>query len=258
MFEIAAIPAFRDNYIWLIRRTDRTDAYIVDPGDADAVRRHLNAQGLTLRGVLVTHHHPDHTAGIPDLVREQKIPVLGPARERVPYCTRRLEDGETVTLPELDLALDILWTPGHTKGHIAFHSAAHGLLFCGDTLFSVGCGRLFEGTAAQMQQSLSRLRALPDETRIYCAHEYTLSNLKFALAVEPVNEDLQQRLLAVKKMRDGGQPSLPSQIGQERLTNPFLRWDHPDVVRAAEQHAGRELKDDVTVFATLRHWKDHF
>ena len=266
--QIHPIPAFTDNYIWCLH--DQQQAVVVDPGDAVPVRHYLQQQGLSLAGILVTHHHPDHVAGINTLVEQWPgITVWGPAQERIPAMTQPLKQGDSVTLP-LELQLSVMEVPGHTLGHIAYfcekldaqdsssQSTKSPVLFCGDTLFSSGCGRLFEGTPEQMFASLGLFRRLPAETRVYCTHEYTLSNLKFALAVEPDNADIQQRQADVEKLRAAHRPSLPSNLGLERLVNPFLRTDQTDVVEAVIRNCGARPASEVQTFAKLRAWKDHF
>lgn len=257
MLDVQAVRAFHDNYIWLVRgpAADRRVA-VVDPGDAGPVMAALDAQGLELAALLITHHHGDHTGGIRALLERADVPVYGPAGESIPGRTDAVAGGDRVRLDELDLEFEVIDVPGHTAGHIAYYG--HGALFCGDTLFSGGCGRLFEGTPAQMTDSLERLAALPDDTRVYCAHEYTQANLRFAAAVEPGNGDLADYAASVRELRAADRPTLPSTIGRERAVNPFLRCDAPEVVRAAEHHSGHPLDDRVAVFATVRAWKDTF
>lgn len=255
MAVVLHVPAFNDNYIWLVRgRTDRVA--IVDPGDAEPVLEVLARERLVPDAILCTHHHGDHVGGVDDLRAHYDVPVYGPRHERIASLTHRLGDGDRVALPHLGLTLTVLDIPGHTAGHIAY--VGDGLLFCGDTLFSAGCGRLFEGTAAQMHGSLGKLAALPGDTAVYCGHEYTQANLAFALAVEPENGATRtcQSEVAVRRAR--GEITLPSTIARERLINPFLRCDIPAVRAAAEKHAGKTLPTDVEVFAALRRWKDTF
>jgi hydroxyacylglutathione hydrolase len=257
---IIPLAAFTDNYVWAIREGDR--AAVVDPGDAAPVAAWLAREGVSLTAILVTHHHRDHTGGIVELVRDRAVPVIGPANEAIPARTRGVREGERFAIPGLALDLDTLDIPGHTAGHVAFvgRGAAWGapVLFCGDTLFAAGCGRVFEGTAAQMWASLSALAALPGDTRVYCGHEYTLANLRFAAAVEPANPAVAGRTAREQAKRDRGEPTLPSTIDEERATNPFLRAAEPAVRRIAEARAGRSLPDPTAVFAALREWKNAF
>ncbi|MBK7080762.1 MAG: hydroxyacylglutathione hydrolase [Betaproteobacteria bacterium] len=255
---IIPIPAFSDNYIWLLRAGGH--AAVVDPGDADPVLLHLDREGLRLAAILVTHHHGDHTGGIAALLARFPVPVLGPARERIGGRTQALADGDVARVPALGLALDVIDVPGHTAGHVAYTGVVAGapVAFVGDTLFGGGCGRLFEGTPAQMAHSLARLAELPGNTRVYCAHEYTLSNLRFARVVEPGNDALAARQAREQQRRDRGQPTVPMTLDDERATNPFLRAAVPAVAAAATAWAGRPLPDDVAVFAALREWKNGF
>lgn len=257
MPDVQPIPAFQDNYIWLIRGVqDPTTVAVVDPGDAAPVLARLASEGLRLAAILATHHHADHVGGIPELVAATGCAVFGPARERLPTEVARLAGGDIARLPALGLEFEVLDVPGHTAGHIAYYG--HGALFCGDTLFSAGCGRLFEGTAAQMLDSLDRIAELPDATRVYCAHEYTLSNLRFASAVEPDNSDVREALAETGRKRARDEVTLPSTLGRERRINPFLRSREGPVRAAAERHAGRALATDTEVFAAVRSWKDGF
>lgn len=257
MLEVSPVRAFSDNYLWLIRAPgDRAGAVVVDPGDARPVQVALEQQDLELRAILVTHHHPDHVGGVRALAERYSAEVFGPARETLPCKFRPLEGGAIVSLAGLGLEFDVMDVPGHTLGHIAYHG--HGALFCGDTLFSGGCGRLFEGTPAQMLDSLDRIAALPDETLVYCAHEYTLGNLRFAAAVEPGNADVLETLDAVRALRSRDAITLPTTLGHERRINPFLRCREPAVRAAAEARAGRPLAAASDVFAVIRGWKDEF
>lgn len=229
---------------------------VVDPGDAAPVLEFLRRERRALAAVLCTHHHPDHVGGALTLRDACGVPVYGPANETIDAVTHRLREGDSVELPSLGRRFDVLEIPGHTRGHIAF--VGDGLLFCGDTLFSAGCGRLFEGTPEQMYRSLSRLAALPESTAVYCGHEYTLSNLSFALAVEPQNPDVLDYRREAQERLARGAPTLPSTIGRELRVNPFLRTAEPRVKAAAEKHAGRPLTDGVATFAELRRWKDGY
>ena len=251
------LPAFDDNYIWLLHEGAR--ALVVDPGEPEVVLNWLVQHGAALDTILITHHHADHTGGVAALREATGARVIGPAFESMPEPLDRVSGGETVTA--LGLQFQVIDVPGHTAGHIAFFApdAPGGpLLFCGDTLFSAGCGRLFEGSPAQMHESLSRLAALPGDTRVCCAHEYTLSNIKFAQAVEPDNSVLADYAARCMALRAGNLPTLPSSIALERQINPFLRTEEASVAQAARtQHPG--LADDpVAVLATLREWKNGF
>jgi hydroxyacylglutathione hydrolase len=257
MLEVTPVPAFRDNYIWLLRGPAHPRAVaVVDPGDAVPVFAVLEREGLSLAAILATHHHADHVGGVPALVAATGARALGPARERLPAGVARVAGGDVARVPELGLAFEVMDVPGHTAGHIAY--AGHGALFCGDTLFSAGCGRLFEGTAEQMLGSLEALAGLPDETRVYCGHEYTEANLRFALAVEPGNSDIMDYVKRAAALRAKDRPTLPSTIGLEKRVNPFLRSRHENVKSSAERRAGRMLPTPVAVFAEIRSWKDTF
>lgn len=250
------IPAFTDNYLWLLH--DEHKAWVVDPGDAAPVRTALQQRGLALSGILLTHHHADHTGGVDELRASTGAIVYGPAHETLPEPVTRLSDGDTLTL--LDRRFEVLEVPGHTAGHIAYHCADFGgspLLLCGDTLFSGGCGRLFEGTPAQMLHSLDRLAALPGDTRVCCAHEYTLSNLRFARAVEPDNADLARYQAECEALRERQQPTLPSRIDTERRINPFLRVREPGIQLALSNEAP-DAGNDTERLAALRDWKNRF
>jgi hydroxyacylglutathione hydrolase len=252
---VTPIPAFNDNYIWLI--TDPTQRYgaIVDPGDAGPVIDALTAQAVTPVAILITHHHGDHVGGVNRLLAHYpRLTVFGPAGERIPKISVRLGEGDEITLPELGARFRVLDVPGHTAGHIAYYG--HGALFCGDTVFACGCGRLFEGTAQQMHASLSKIAGLPADTLVYCAHEYTLDNIAFAKWVEPHNPDLLQREHDARQLREQGIPTVPSRLGLECRTNPFLRFDVPEVIQAAQRHVGHSLACGSEVFGAVRHWKD--
>jgi hydroxyacylglutathione hydrolase len=257
---LVALPAFDDNYIWMLH--DGRSALVVDPGDAEPVRVALERWKLELAAILVTHHHGDHVGGVAVLLEHHPAPVWGPAREKLPVEVTRVNGGDTVRVPGLgELRIDVIDVPGHTAGHVAYVVPAtaddSAVLFCGDTLFSAGCGRLFEGTPAQMHDSLSRLAALADDTRVCCAHEYTLANLRFALAVEPDNVDLIAHQTRCQALRDDLQPTLPSRIGLERQINPYLRCDQPQV-QASAALRGANPADPVSVLATVRAWKNEF
>jgi hydroxyacylglutathione hydrolase len=253
-FEVIPLRAFADNYIWTIR--DATCATVVDPGDAQPVLDYLDAQKLELVAILNTHHHADHVGGNAGLLARWRAPVYGPHDERIREVTHRLADGARFTLPHFGIEFDVLEIPGHTRSHIAFHGG--GMLFCGDTLFAAGCGRLFEGTPRQMHDSLSRLMRLPDTTRVYCGHEYTLSNIRFAKAADPDNAALRELESRARQQRERGEPTLPSTIAQEKATNPFVRVREPAVIVSAARHAGKPLDDPVSVLAAIREWKNAF
>lgn len=249
---VLPIKAFNDNYIWLLTNPENQMAVCVDPGDAKPVLETLNKLNLQLSAILITHHHMDHVGGVNKLLQQHQIPVYGPANDGITQLTHPLKEGNVVQIPELDLRFDILDLPGHTKGHIAYYG--HDMLFCGDTLFTGGCGRLFEGTPSQMYDSLQKLAKLPPSTWIYAAHEYTEINLQFASLVEPDNKDIQRRLLKTQQLREQKKPTLPAQLAIELRTNPFLRCSEPTV----KQHAGQDAEDPIKVFAAIRRWKDTF
>lgn len=280
---IEAICAFSDNYIWAIRSNDANQVALVDPGDGKVCIDYLEQQGLTLNSILVTHHHSDHVGGIKTLIdyadkQGWSITVYGPANENIPYLDEKLSEDDMVNLAMLNCQFTVLDVPGHTKGHIAFVNSSYNnktneeqnILFCGDTLFSGGCGRLFEGTAKQMYNSLSKLANLADNTLVYCAHEYTQANLNFALTVEPNNSDLQQYNTLVNTLRKQNKTTIPSSIGLEKQINPFLRCNDESIIRAANnyenthsEHGLNEKTNDKNtsaceVFSTVRRWKDKF
>jgi hydroxyacylglutathione hydrolase len=255
VLKVTPLPAFNDNYLWLLQRG--REAAVVDPGDAAPVRRALDRHGLRLYAILVTHHHGDHVGGVAELKTRTGATVFGPASEAIDHVDRRLRSGDRIEV--LGTRFDILDVPGHTAGHIAYFAAdeAPPLVFCGDTLFACGCGRLFEGTPRQMLASLDALGALPADTRVYCAHEYTLANIRFALTIEPHNVALRERAARDQATRDRNEPTLPSTIGLELATNPFLRCGEPEV-RAAVAAGPADTVDRTAVFAALRQKKDHF
>ncbi len=253
---VHAIRAFSDNYLWLFHQAGNTEAYVVDPGDATPVLETLASHELNLAGILVTHQHPDHIGGIPRLLKDSNVPVYGPAD--IDLVSNPVAEGDSLQLA--DVTIQVLEVPGHTLNHLAYvvEEGDHApKLFCGDTLFAGGCGRLFEGTPQQMYQSLQKLTKLPARTLIYCAHEYTQSNLKFALAVEPDSIPLQHRFTEVCAKRDGDIPTVPSSLEMERQTNPFIRCEVPEVIAAARAN-GADSDSPVEVFAALRRWKDNF
>ncbi|KAB0550036.1 hydroxyacylglutathione hydrolase [Pseudomonas argentinensis] len=257
MITIEALSAFSDNYIWLLQDAQHKRVAVVDPGDAAPVQAWLQQHDdWTLSDILITHHHNDHVGGVEQLRRETGARVHGPANENIPGRDQALVDGDRIEV--LGLALQVFEVPGHTLGHIAFYQPEQHWLFSGDTLFAAGCGRLFEGTPAQMYQSLQRLAALPDTTLVYCAHEYTLSNLRFARAVEPANPAIAERFRQVEAWREQGRISLPSDLAMERATNPFLRTAETSVKEMLASREGHALGSESEVFAALRAWKDHF
>ena len=254
--KVRPVRAFSDNYIWLIESPrDPAQVVAVDPGEAGPVIAELQHSGASLAAILLTHHHPDHVGGVAELVRRWNVPVYGPEDARIAPPIRSLGEGRC-DLPDLGLTFQILQVPGHTVSHIAFWG--HGALFCGDTLFSAGCGRMFEGTPTQMNASLNKLRALPPDTAVYCGHEYTAANLKFALAVEPGNAAAASYQQEVERLRAADRPSLPSTLGLEIRVNPFLRCEQDAVRSAAQRHANLALREPAEIFAVLRAWKDGF
>ncbi|AJP49490.1 hydroxyacylglutathione hydrolase [Rugosibacter aromaticivorans] len=257
--EIIALPAFTDNYIWVLRHAGQVA--VVDPGDATPVREYLAQTGERLCAVLVTHYHPDHIGGIAEIIAHHPVPVYGPASENIAEVSHSLRGGEHIQLPEIDCEFDVITLPGHTLGHIAYYGSdigEAGAVFCGDTLFAAGCGRLFEGTPAQMYDSLNKLAVLPAPTFVYCTHEYTQANLRFALAVEPDNPAIQQRCKDVAAIRAAGRFTVPTRIDLELETNPFLRSDAPAVRAAAAARLGYSPRDAVETFTAIREWKNHF
>jgi hydroxyacylglutathione hydrolase len=256
---VLTVPAFSDNYLWLIH--DGRYAVAVDPGDAGPIMAALDAHKLSLTAILLTHHHPDHVGGVEALLKhvgDPQFPVFGPRREDIAGVSAKLGEGDMVELAEPALRFEVLDVPGHTSGHIAYVEHSRGWLFCGDTLFGAGCGRLFEGTPEQMTASLAKLAALPPQTLVYCAHEYTIGNVRFALTAEPGNHATKERLAAEEGKRAQNLPTVPSNIGLERQTNPFLRCTEPEILRGLRA-AGRIADDDpVAAFAALREWKNGF
>ena len=256
MLKLIPIPAFADNYLWLLHDGQR--ALVVDPGDAAPVQRVLQENALQLAAILVTHHHADHTGGVDTLRNATGAKVYGPASERIPGPFVPLKGGDIARAMDLDF--QVIDVPGHTSGHIAYYTPdmnGKPLLFCGDTLFSGGCGRLFEGTPAQMLASLDKLAALPGNTVVCCTHEYTLSNLRFALAVDPGNSALATYHAECVKLREADQPTLPTSIAQELLINPFLRTRQTALISSA-RHFDAAARDDTSVFAAIRQWKNQF
>lgn len=254
MFEVIPIPAFRDNYIWLLHRDGH--AVVVDPGDATPVLAALHVQKLALDAILVTHHHDDHTGGVAQLLQAHPATAYAPRRERYAFPHHQVGEGDSIELGTLGIRLSVMETPGHTLGHIVYYGAKS--LFCGDTLFGCGCGRLFEGSCQQLYHSLQRLASLPRETRVYCAHEYTRHNIRFARTLDPDNAELARRESEVERLLARGQPSLPSTIGMELATNPFLRCDTAAIHAAAVMQTGAKEADPVSVFCVIRKLRNSF
>ncbi|MEO8741703.1 MAG: hydroxyacylglutathione hydrolase [Lysobacteraceae bacterium] len=252
---LRAIPAFEDNYIWVLADTHGR-ALIVDPGDAEPVLAAIAADGLQPVAILLTHHHPDHIGGAAQLLQHFDVPCYAPVDSRIDCASHRVGEGDGVAIPELGLDFTTIEVHGHTSSHIAYFG--QGIVFCGDALFSLGCGRMFEGTPEQMLASLDRLAELPVETLVCCGHEYTLANAAFASAIEPGNLALQDRFREARAQRAAGKPSVPSSMASELACNPFLRVNEQAVRTAIEQHLGMSCPDRVQVFAALRHWKDGF
>lgn len=249
---IEAVPVLETNYVWALH--DGSRCVLVDPGSAAGPLAFLGDNGLELTAILVTHHHRDHTGGLDEILARHEVPVWGPRDERIEQVTHPVGEGDRIEIDQPSLSLEVLETPGHTTSHIMFHDDHR--LISGDTLFSIGCGRLFEGTPEQMQASLDKLSRLPDETRIYCGHEYTLDNCSFALQVEPDNTALQARFERVQRLREDGRITLPSTLAEERAANPFLRTREPEVIEAANQREPGTGKDPAAVFGVIRRWKD--
>lgn len=254
MLHLIALPALDDNYIWYLRQSGHAGV-LIDPGDAEVVVNAVEA-GLAVTAVLVTHHHSDHVAAIEQLQARYNWPVYAPADSRIPGQIQVVSDGDRIAPPGTELTFEVIATPGHTLSHIAWYGEGH--LFCGDALFSLGCGRLFEGSAAQMHESLQRIARLPDDTLLCPAHEYTEANARFALHVDPQNEGLQARAKQVRHQSTSGHTSLPVSVHSERQCNPFLRVHEPSIRVAVEQHWGETLTDPADCFAGLRRWKDEF
>ena len=262
MFEIKAINAFSDNFIWCIINNN-SQCVLVDPGDANVCIEFIEKNQLHLTDILITHHHSDHVGGLAQLIdfaktQDSAITVYGPASENISLLDHKLVEGNRITLFDDQLEFAVIDLPGHTSGHIAFYNESENALFCGDTLFSGGCGRLFEGTPEQMLNSLTKLSHLPDNTKVYCAHEYTLANLHFARTIEPKNSQLQSYYDNVVELRAKNIATIPSTIGLEKQINPFLRSHCSDIKQLAEQQSAQLLETDVKVFAIIRSLKDNF
>lgn len=257
MFNVTPIPAFTDNYIWVISIEGSSSVAVVDPGDALAVTTYLNAHNLSLEAILITHHHNDHTGGVDDLIKQYNVPVYGPAESPFKDITHPLSDKDQFQL--FNHTLFIREIPGHTLDHISYYSEqVQPQLFCGDTLFLAGCGRLFEGTAKQMLEAMHYFSSLPDNTEIYCTHEYSLANLSFASAVEPDNTHIQQSISQCKARRGNNLPTLPTTIVQEKKINPFMRTLEQSVITAASHFSEKQLSSEVETFAAIREWKNQF
>ncbi len=252
---IKPIHAFSDNYIWLLDISTQKKLVLVDPGEAKQVLHQVKTDGIEPVAILLTHHHADHTGGVSQILKEfPETKVYGPANDGISSITHPLHEGDKVSIPEINAQFTVLEVPGHTNGHIAYYG--EGALFCGDTLFACGCGRVFEGTMAQMENSLRKIASLPAETQVYCAHEYTLDNIGFAKWVEPENKALLQREINDAAQQKKRIPTIPSSLKMELETNPFLRYKIPEVIDAAEQFSGKKLSSDAEVFGALRYWKD--
>lgn len=253
-YQVVPLRALKDNYVWLMK--SGRHAAVVDPGEAKPVLDYLGDEGLQLAAILATHHHRDHVGGVPELLERFKVPFFGPKHEPIQQLTHPVSGGDRVDIPEIGASFTVLDIPGHTRAHVAYFG--DGALYCGDTLFACGCGRLFEGTAEQMVESLAKLAALPDDTLVYCGHEYTLANIDFAKTVEPSNTALDERQRADADGLAQGRPTLPSTIGREKATNPFLRCREPAVIESANKYLGSRLATPTQVFAAIRDWKNQF
>jgi len=253
-YQVVPVRAFKDNYIWVLRAG--RNAAVVDPGEAAPVLDYLAAEGLDLVAILLTHHHRDHVGGVGTLIASHRIPVTGPKNEPIEHLTRKVSEGDRIEVPEIGASFEVLDIPGHTRAHIAYYGEKR--LFCGDTLFACGCGRVFEGTPEQMFGSLQKLAALPDDTLIYCAHEYTLANIAFARTVEPGNEALAQAERAAKELRARGEPTVPSTLAREKATNPFLRCADQAIIDSINKHLDAQIVQPAQAFAAIREWKNRF
>ncbi len=247
------IPAFTDNYIWCIH--DGHNAAVVDPGDAKPVQTYLAQQQLSLSAILITHHHADHIGGVRELLQNnQGLPVIGPDSQRIPQVNKAVAEGDEIQVPGLDVAFKVMAVPAHTLDHIAYLGEIG--LFCGDTMFSAGCGRLFEGTPAQMRENFQRFKQLPGDTKVYCTHEYTIANLDFALAIAPDDGALQASMAEAKQKRAQNQPTLPTTIERETCINPYMRDQDPTIIAGVQQHWQEIYDSPLEVFTAIRRWKD--
>ncbi len=265
---IITVPAFSDNYIWLICDKNQQYAVIVDPGDATPVINTLEKESIQPVAIFITHFHADHVGGVGQLVEKYlNLPVYGPAKEKIPHITHPLNGGETIHIDEIDTDFQVINVHGHTAGHIAYYTEEkcsdqypnqhqEARLFCGDTLFAAGCGRVFDGTMKDLHDSLAKITSLPEDTLIYCAHEYTLDNIGFAKWVEPNNADLLAREKSSEALRDNHQPTVPSRLSLELKTNPFLRTHLPHVIDRIAETTNKPLKNTTDVFTAMRIWKD--
>ena len=257
MLNVHPIYAFSDNYIWVIH--NHTHAAVIDPGVASPVIEYLLSKKLQLSAILITHHHHDHTGGNTELLQSFDVPVYGPHNESIATVSHPLREGDQVNLEEMSLNLMIIDTPGHTRGHIAYYgSNPFNMVFCGDTLFACGCGRVFEGTTQQMYQSLQKLSQLPGDTLIFCSHEYTLGNIQFAKVVDPKNSQLIDFEIAARELRNRNVPTIPTTLSLETKINPFIRCKQQEIINSAQNYTGKPLPDPIEVFTALREWKNHF
>jgi hydroxyacylglutathione hydrolase len=256
MHKIIPIPALNDNYIWAISAPNNNHVVIVDPGEAEPVIEYLHKQHLKLNAILLTHHHMDHIGGVEELLAFSKVPVYGPQSQDIPLVSDYAVEGNNINLPAIDLQLKVMAVPAHTLDHVVYYNDT--VVFTGDTLFTGGCGRIFEGTVEQMLRALRRITALNPKTLVYCAHEYTINNLRFAAEVEPNNQDLLFRLARSVELRKINKPTVPSTIEEELATNPFLRTHVHEIIAAVEEHFAEKFPDQIELFAALRNWKNNF
>lgn len=256
MLKITPISAFNDNYIWAISSTNSSQVAVVDPGDPIAVIDFLTANNLQLNAILLTHHHQDHIGGVQDLLDYAKVPVYGPRSTFIRTVTNPVTEGSIVNLTTQDLQLKVMEIPAHTLDHVAYYNDQ--ILFCGDTIFTGGCGRVFEGTPEQMLHALQRLAALNPQTKVYCGHEYTVHNLRFASLVEPSNQAIIARLQQAEQLQENDMPTVPALLAEELATNPFLRTQQPSVIAAVEKYYKHRINSEVEIFAALRAWKNNF